>query len=429
MLNGDLVNVRVNQKQQRVHACYIERDNPRWLEVAESLLLIYREGIGLTRGEIEEEVDALFGGGGKALVVQRGLAKILEDRAEFEVVSDIPPDMIRDKVFSAAAAQRLKLAEILGNPATAGPGPRRGFHRDLVLDEVAAEMNLTPEAILGGLFADLRDENRLLGFEDLTAQRLIDRYNVGLAQAILLRSVRVTAEVRNEKPARYRQLFRRLKFHRLLHRVEGSMKTGYTFHIDGPLSLFAATTRYGLQMALFLPSLLHCEDFRLDAELRWGPKREPRTFHVESGDGLISHQAETGIYVPAEVTSFADRFRVVATGWELTESTEVIPLGNEGVWVPDYKLIHKETGTDVFLEVLGFWKRSSLERLMRLLPKHGPPRYVLAISDKLKVDEEAAPELTGPILRFKEIPNANELAALIGQFIGEKESDAKGRLF
>ena len=59
------------------------------------------------------------------------------------------------------------------------------------------------------------------------------------------------------------------------------MSDGYVFHIDGPLSLFSATNKYGLQMALFLPALLLCRDFRLDAELRWGPKREPRSFHLE----------------------------------------------------------------------------------------------------------------------------------------------------
>src|SRR5690606_29410133 len=101
-------------------------------------------------------------------------------------------------------------------------------------------------------------------------------------QAVLLRSVLVRAEVRGEKPARYRQLFRWLKFHRLLYRVEGTMAEGYAFQIDGPLSLFSATNKYGLQMALFLPALLLCRDYRLDAELRWGPRREPRTFHLEA---------------------------------------------------------------------------------------------------------------------------------------------------
>jgi predicted nuclease of restriction endonuclease-like RecB superfamily len=302
-----------------------------------------------------------------------------------------------------------------------GPGHREVFRRDEILSTVAQELNIAPDALETSLFADLRDENRLLSFDDMKAQWLIDRYNVGLAQAVLLRSVLVKVEVRNERPARYRQLFRRLKFHRLLYRVEGSMRDGYIFQIDGPLNLFSATTKYGLQVAQFLPALLHCADFRLEAELRWGPKREPRSFLLEPRDGLVSHQADTGTYAPAELKAFVDRFRQVAPAWEISDCTDVLELGREGVWVPDYRLVHAASGIDVFVEVLGFWKRSSLERLTRLLPRYGPPRFVLAISDRLKVDEEALQELAAPILRFKEIPNATELVALLDRFVGPAE--------
>ena len=380
MLTGDLVRVKI--AKARVIPLYIDRNAAHWLEAAESLLLLFREGAGMTRGEIEIEIDELFGGGGKATQVYRGLAKVLEDRAEFEVVADVPPDVIREKVFMAAADYRRQLRS-----EGAGPGHRALFRRDEVLSAVAAELSLEPDAVLNSLFADLHDENRLLRFEDMTAQRLIDRYNVALAQAVLLRSVLVKAEIRNERPARYRQIFRRLKFHRLLYRVEGSMRDGYVFQIDGPLSLFSATTRYGLQVAWFLPALLLCSDFRLEAELRWGPRREPRSFLLESRDALVSHQADTGVYVPAELTAFVERFRQVAPAWEISECTDVVELGREGVWVPDYRVVHAASGTDVFIEVLGFWKRSSLERLTRLLPLYGPPRFVLAISDRLKVDE------------------------------------------
>jgi predicted nuclease of restriction endonuclease-like RecB superfamily len=416
MLTGDLV--RVKTSKQRVIPLYIDRNASHWLETAESLLLLFREGVGMTRAEIAGEIDELFGGGGKATQVYRGLAKVIEDRSEFEVVADVPPDEIREKVFTAAAEYRRKLRD-----GGAGPGQRAIFHREEVLGAVARELGLEPEAMANSLFADLRDENRLLRFEDMTAQRLIDRYNVALAQAVLLRSVLVKAEVRNERPARYRQLFRRLKFHRLLYRVEGSMRDGYVFHIDGPLSLFSATTRYGLQVALFLPALLHCTDFRLEAELRWGPRREPRSFYLDSRDGLITHQSDSGTYVPAEVSAFVDRFRQVAPAWQLSECTDLIELGSEGVWVPDYRATHQATNTEVFIEVVGFWKRASLERLIRLLPRHGPPRFVLAISDRFKVDEETLQDLPGPILRFKEIPNASDLAALLETFVkpGEPE--------
>jgi predicted nuclease of restriction endonuclease-like RecB superfamily len=417
MLTGAMV--RVKLAKARVVPLYIDRDAVRWLEAAESLLLLFREGIGMTRGEIEAEIDGLFGGGGKATQVYQGLAKVLEDRAEFEVVADVPPDLVRDKVFTAAADYRRQMRS-----TTPGPSHRPAFDRDDILNAVAAELDIEPEAVSKSLFADLRDENRLLSFDDMKAQWLIDRYNVGLAQAVLLRSVVVRIEVRNERPARYRQLFRRLKFHRLLYRVEGSMRDGYVFQIDGPLSLFSATTRYGLQVALFVPALLHCSDFRVEAELRWGPRREPRSFLLEPRDGLVSHQADTGTFTPVELKAFVDRFRQVALGWEISECTDIVELGREGVWVPDYRLVHTPTGNDVFVEVVGFWKRSSLERLTRLLPRHGPPRFVLAISERLKVDEEALENLDVPILRFKEIPNATELVALLDRFIGPPERES-----
>ena len=412
MLTGNLVRVRFSK--QRAIPLYLDRADPQWLEVAESLLLIFREGVGRTRGEVDAEIDEMLGEGLQTLA-HRGLAKILEDRAEFEVVADVPPDSLREKVFGAAAAHRRSLIQ-------AGEA-RHPFRRDLVLDGVAAELGITPEQVAGAMFADLRDENRLLSFDQtIDAVRLIDRYNVALAQSILLKSVLVEAEVRNEKPARYRKLFQHLKFHRLLYRVEGSMAEGYKFHIDGPLSLFSATNKYGLQMALFLPALLLCNDFRLDAELRWGPKREPRSFHVDSNTGLVSQYADSASYVPAELAAFLDRFRQVATQWEVSEATEVVELGREGTWIPDYKFIHVPTGWPVLVEVVGFWKRTHLERLLRLLPKHGPERYLLAVSEKFKVDEEALGEFDGPLLRFREIPNAHELlAALNGLVHGPKK--------
>ncbi|AMV36114.1 DUF790 family protein [Planctomyces sp. SH-PL62] len=423
MLTGDLVRVKISK--ERVLPLYLNRESAQWLEAAESLLAIFREGVGMTRGEIEGEIDELFGGGGKATLVHRGLAKVLEDGAEFEVVADVPPDVIREKVFTAAAEYRKTLAQAHphdGNPLPeAGRGPRPAFRRDVVLEGVAKELGVEPKTLIDGLFADLRDENRMLSFQDMTAQRLLDRYNTALAQTVLLRSVRVTVDVRNETPARYRQLFRQLKFHRLLYRVSGTMREGYTFHLDGPLSLFSATTRYGLQMALFLPSLLRCRDFRLDAELRWGPKRDPRSFHVDANIGLVSHTADTGVYVPPEIPAFAERFRQVAPAWELTETTEIVELGREGVWVPDFRAVHKKTGVDAFVEVVGFWKKATLDRLLDQLPRLGPPRFVMVISEKLKVDEDAVEKLPGPILWFKEIPSAPELAALLERFLPEKQ--------
>ncbi|MBV8229009.1 MAG: DUF790 family protein, partial [Planctomycetaceae bacterium] len=107
MLTGNLVRIKTTSKG-RVVPIYLRRDDPYWLEVAESLLLIFREGVGMTRGEIEAEIVELVGEG-LATLAHRGLAKVLEDRAEFEVVADVPPETVRDKVFMAAAEHRRAL--------------------------------------------------------------------------------------------------------------------------------------------------------------------------------------------------------------------------------------------------------------------------------------------------------------------------------
>ncbi|MBY0396476.1 MAG: DUF790 family protein, partial [Thermoleophilia bacterium] len=172
MLTGNLV--RVATSKQRVIPRYLPRESAQWLEVAESLLLIFRDGVGMTRGEIEAEIDELVGEG-LATLAHRGLAKVLEDRAEFEVVSELPPEVLREKVFTAAAEHRQALRD------AAGAGPRPPFRRDDVLKKVAEDLKVDPETIVAGLFADLKDEARLLTFRDLTAQRLVDRYNVALA--------------------------------------------------------------------------------------------------------------------------------------------------------------------------------------------------------------------------------------------------------
>ena len=136
MLTGNLVRVRFSK--QRAIPLYLDRADPQWLEVAESLLLIFREGVGRTRGEIDAEFDEMLGEG-LATLAHRGLAKILEDRAEFEVVADVPPESLREKVFGAAAAHRKGLIQ-------AGEA-RHPFRRDLVLDGVAAELGITPERV------------------------------------------------------------------------------------------------------------------------------------------------------------------------------------------------------------------------------------------------------------------------------------------
>ena len=221
-------------------------------------------GAGRTRGEIADDLTDLIPEGPRGLL-PAGLAKLLEDRCEFEVSADHPPDELREAMFKSAARHRAEAAKS-GKP----------FDRNAVLGEVAGQLSLTltPEQIDRSLFADLKDEQRVQTFDDISPERLLDRYNVALAQAILLRCTAMEVRIWGETPARFRQLFRAVKFHRLICTIHETAGNSYTLKLDGPLSLFSSTQKYGLQLALFLPTLLHCKAFDMKAGVRWGVQRK-----------------------------------------------------------------------------------------------------------------------------------------------------------
>jgi predicted nuclease of restriction endonuclease-like RecB superfamily len=283
---------------------------------------------------------------------------------------------------------------------------------------VAAELNTEPATVEASLFADLKSEQRLTKFRDTTPQRLLERYNVALAQAILLRSTGLDIVIRGETPARYRQLLRQIKFRRLICDVEMVKANTYRLHLDGPLSLFSATQKYGFQLALFLPTLLLCSDFELTAKLRWGPERKEKKFILSAKDGLVSHEADTGVYVPPEVAMFVEMFRKKIADWEISEEVEIIPLG-KSFWIPDYRLVHRATGRCVLLDILGFWRRSSVERHLALLREHADRPYVLALSEQLNVEEDTLAALPDHVVRFRNMPLPEEVAKRAEMALGD----------
>lgn len=400
MLTGKML--RVRYARERIVPCYLNVDDPGWREVAERLLDLVRAQVGRSRGELEAELEEAFGDD-PAQLVHQGLAKLLEDRCEFEVVSGVPPEQLREVVFRAAAEQRRASGA--------------AFDRQAVLERVAGDLSVEPEAVDRGLFADLKSEQRLIHFKDTTVERLLQRYNVALAQAVLLRSSAVHVAIRGEPPRRYRQLLRLVKFHRLMCEMEKTGPDSYQLHLDGPLSLFSATQKYGLQLALFLPAVLLCRDFELRSELLWGAQRKPKVFHLSSADGLVSHYPDTGTYVPPELAMFVELFRKRVEAWEIQEETEVFPLG-DGFWVPDFRLVHRATKQAVLLEVLGFWRRASAEKHLQRLRQHAAVPFLLAVSDQLRIDDAELEGLPAGVHRFRQMPLPDEVARLAGEVLG-----------
>jgi predicted nuclease of restriction endonuclease-like RecB superfamily len=400
MLSGKMV--RVRHARNRIVPIYIDPADPQWTAAAERLLDLYRSLQGCSRGELEEEIAEAIGDNPTQLVHQ-GLAKLLEDRCEFDVEASHPPDELREKVFEIAAAQRM-----------AGV-----FDRASVLDEVGRELGVAPDQVDRGLFADLKLEQRLIRFDDCTVEQLLDRYNEALAQAVLMRSTGVTINIFGETPARFRRLFRAIKFHRLICDIRAAAKDSYTLTLDGPLSLFASTQKYGAQLAFFLPTLLQCKRFDLKAEVRWGPQRLAKEFVLDSKQQLRSHVPDYGNYVPKELAIFEEMFRKQIAAWEISPETAIVPVGT-GFWTPDFVLTHTASGKRVYLEILGFWRKTDVDKHCQRLKSELKEPFVLAVAEQFNIDETLAESDNASIYQFKRVPLPEDIARLAGNAIGLK---------
>ena len=208
-----------------------------------------------------------------------------------------------------------------------------------------------------------------------------------------------------------RQLFRYLKFFQLLHSATREGDT-LTVRVDGPSSLFRQTTRYGRQLANFLPAVLLCEGpWKMRGTILWTKARHRKTLELDDGDGLVSHYRDTGAWRSPANQHFADRFRASKTKWKLQEGRVPIDLGGRALIYPDYTLTKGKQS--VHLEIVGFWRREWLDRRIELLNKYGPGNLVMAVSKKLRGCAEALEDFDGAVVVFTEILSTKKVLAAV----------------
>lgn len=371
MLTAELVRARKRSGKLTISPLKGERQRSGQ-ELAEVLLAQVRELVGARYGQLREAWETLaVGPRDKKLAM--GLQKLIEDDCEFEEVAPLDPRRLRSEVFGLAAERRRELGD--------------QFTREQVLESVAERYGVSLAQVQEGLYADLRSEHIVRRVSDLTPEQLMARYELAQYQAVLLRASHVTAWVRCGSAAGYRDLFRALKFRRLLYEV-APCEGGYRIEISGPYSLFDSVTKYGLQLALVFPWLQRCDSLRLEAKLRWGKSRERLSFEYQSD--RPRHSPGEQPTLPEEVQTLLERLRARATKWSIEVNEELLDLPGVGVCIPD--LVFSRGTQRVYVEVMGYWSREAVWKRVDLVRQGLPQKVLFALSSRLRVSEAVLEE-------------------------------------
>jgi hypothetical protein len=369
MLTSDLV--RATRRGGLLHVTPL---GGKQRQRAEELAEIYL-GLALAQcGSAHHELRAAWAAvevAAREVKLVGGLTKLIEDACEFEAESEIEPRQLRSEVFTQAAAARRSLGE------------DQRFERQAVLEGVAEAHGASPEVIERALYSDLKAEHRLLRAPDMTAEDLLARYDLAQLQAVLLKAVKVSAQISCKTPEGYREIFRKLKFRRLMFEIRREESGGYRVDIDGPFSLFESVTKYGLQLAMMLPALLRADRLSLEAELRWGKAKSPLKFCLERQGGA---KGDDRARLPDEVEALLAAFGDARDGWRAAPADHVLDLPGIGLCVPDVRFTH-DSGAVIFLEVLGYWSRDAVWQRVELVQKGVGHKLLFAASQRLRVSE------------------------------------------
>jgi predicted nuclease of restriction endonuclease-like RecB superfamily len=278
------------------------------------------------------------------------------------------------------------------------------FDRAAIIAAVAEAHETIPEIIEGALFADLKQAQTLQSFEPIDAEALLDVYALSQEQAVLLRATRVQLKLTGGDVGAYRHFFRTLKFRQLLHRIT-PFGDGYLVEIDGPHSLFRASTRYGQRLALLLPAIRAFPEWALRAELLWGKDKRRLWFAIEGTGG----GSDAPSRLPDDVAELVARFKALKSDWRVRRATKILNLPGAGLCVPDLVFTHSD-GTAIYLEVMGFWSRAAVWQRVELVQRGLPDRIVFAVSTKLRVSEAVLDEdLPGQLYVYKQKMHAPTL--------------------
>ncbi len=385
-----------------IHRYNGEEIIPKKLELSSKMLGLASEIIelfagcqGEKRAELDDRLLALEGEATNYRV-KRGLAHLLTNGfCEFETISPLDPPLLRERAFALSAKHvpSLSTTESLLSGLAA-----------ILSEELAKDIHITQ--VKEGLYADLRENAILTSFDAPSAEALLHRYNLSQVQGILYRAKEIVITAHRNVPGEYKQLFRYLKLFGLMAYIEGDVDHGFSITIDGPASLFGSSTRYGTDIAKFLPALLNVTKWDMQANLiprqLYDGTPAAANFNINSECGLVSHYKKAKEYDSMIEEAFAKRWQSTKTDWILEREVELLPIPGS-VMVPDFRFVHPD-GRDFVFEIVGYWRPEYLKKKFAQVAKSGINNMILAISNRLNLEKAGVKveNVMADIVWFKE---------------------------
>ncbi|MBS7649013.1 DUF790 family protein, partial [Candidatus Bathyarchaeota archaeon] len=233
-------------------------------------------------------------------------------------------------------------------------------------------------------------------------------------------------------------VFRRIKHLGLMYSAEARPE-GFYVVVDGPLSLFKLTERYGTSIAKLLPSIVEAGGWRLRANVVGGREGRRRLLQLELREeevGSLMEDLPEGreamgwqAFDSFVEEDFARSFESAGLGWKLIREPEPLIAGSH-VMIPDFSF--EKDGMKVYMEVVGFWTPEYLDRKLSKLRQIPKVDMIVAVDRRLGCSKLESKPLRAKVLFYEERiplkPIIEHLRSLEERVVSEQVEGLEARI-
>jgi predicted nuclease of restriction endonuclease-like RecB superfamily len=370
MLQSSLIRAKI--RKGKIYPVFADINNVRDVELASTMIDRFKSAVknGETKGSLASSVKELEYYYDYRLV--RGFYSLLERQSVFKSKADyhgIDPILLRRKVFEESSKRGFALTE---------------YERGRIMSDIAKAFNINSNMLEELLMSDMDDNLLIIELKPISVDKLIASYNLSLIQTLLFKCV--TFECKVSSGVEWKYLLRDVKRLGLMYMLEyddnnnnnssNKKVSNITCIVDGPLSIFKMTEKYGTSIARLIPTIVNAREWYIRAWIvRDSNRARSYEFTLSSKDNVMldkSRDPSTNIYDyngksitiydSSTEERFANTFINYDTGWRLVREPEPIVVSNKA-FIPDFAF--EKGNIRVYLEIVGFWTKEYIERKLQ----------------------------------------------------------------
>ncbi len=347
MLTSDLLATRTYKG--KIEPVYAVPDQEN-LKISGSVTDLFQKHVGKTYGELIGEIEGIEELHYRLI---RGLAQILERRCVIGTDAATEPAIARRTVFEECRGAVADMKE-----------------RKEVIGRAARKLSFEPDVLEKALWADMEENLIIKEFQAITPEDLLRQYNLSLTQTLLFRATGMEIEIEDN----YQHVFRKIKQQGLMYSIQDGK-----IYLDGPVSLFKMTERYGTALAKLLPIIMKCSRWSLKASILRKTTQGKRIYEFNLDDSKRIFPAETSDSETYDSAIEREFSSLGFNGWQVRREPVVLKAG-QYAFIPDFSL--ERNGISIYTEIIGFWTPEYLKNKIQKINMLKEKEHLILLVDK-----------------------------------------------